>query len=215
MDPIIILPCINGITTVSNALVDLRASNSFMPFLMFKRLGFGSPKPISMVIEMVDRSMQSTKGIVENILVKIDKFIFPVDFVIIDIVEDNKVPIILGRPMLATARARINVFGRKISLEVPGDFREPENLEEFLMNDDINWDLGDFFEENDLLPSLDMDSFRVLSDFNNEIEFIEKGLMEVLLEKPFKECVGLEEDLTKGDLTARGWKSRSPWLMVK
>ncbi|GKC64716.1 hypothetical protein Tco_1097314 [Tanacetum coccineum] len=95
-----------------------------------------------MVIEMADRSMQSPKGIVENILVKIDKFIFPVDFVILDIMEDNK---------------------------VPDDFREPENLEEFLMNDDINWDLGDFLEENHLLPSMDMDSFRVLSDFNNEM----------------------------------------------
>ncbi|GKB95778.1 homeodomain-like protein [Tanacetum coccineum] len=71
-----------------------------------------------MVIEMADMSMQSPKGIVENVLVKINKFIFPVDLVNLDIVEDNKVSIILGRPMLATALARINVFGRKISLEV-------------------------------------------------------------------------------------------------
>ncbi|GKE02721.1 hypothetical protein Tco_1390704, partial [Tanacetum coccineum] len=94
-----------------------------------------------MVIEMADRSMQSPKGIVENILVKINKFIFPVDFMILDIVEDNK---------------------------VPDDFREPVNLEEILMNDDINWDLGDLLEENDLLPRMDMDSFGILSDFNNE-----------------------------------------------
>ncbi|GJW24911.1 DNA damage-inducible protein 1-like protein [Tanacetum coccineum] len=84
----------------------------------FKIRGLGSPKPISMVIEILDRSMQSPKGIVENVLVKIDKFNFLVDFLILDIVEDNKVPIILGRPMLATAHARIDVFGRKISLEV-------------------------------------------------------------------------------------------------
>nr|GEX83549.1 hypothetical protein [Tanacetum cinerariifolium] len=69
----------------------------------------------------------------------IDKFILQVDFVILDIMEDNKVPIILGRPMLVIAHARIDVL-------VPDDFGE--NLEEFLMNDDINGDLGDFLEKN-------------------------------------------------------------------
>ncbi|GJX08855.1 retrovirus-related pol polyprotein from transposon TNT 1-94 [Tanacetum coccineum] len=113
-----ILPCIIGNTTVSNALADLGASISVMPFLMFKRLGLGTPKPISMKIEMAGISMQSPKGIMETFLVIIDKFIFSMDFVILDIVEDNKVPITLGRPMLATAHARIDVFGWKISMEV-------------------------------------------------------------------------------------------------
>ncbi|GJY26915.1 protein kinase-like domain, concanavalin A-like lectin/glucanase domain protein [Tanacetum coccineum] len=122
--------------------------------------GLCSPKPISTVIEMTYRSIQSPKGIVENVMVKIDKFIFHVDFVMLDIMEDNKVPIILGRPMLATAHAMIDVL-------VPDDFRE--NLEEFLMNDNINRDLGDFLEDNDLLPGIDMDSFGVRSDSNNEM----------------------------------------------
>ncbi|GKC78602.1 zinc knuckle CX2CX4HX4C containing protein, partial [Tanacetum coccineum] len=113
-----VLPCIIGNTMVSNALADLGASISVMPFSMFKRLGLGNPRSINLVIEMADRSMQSPKRIVENVLVKIHKFIFPVDFVILDIVKDNKVPIILGRPMLATTHARIDVFGGKISLEV-------------------------------------------------------------------------------------------------
>ncbi|GJS39835.1 retrovirus-related pol polyprotein from transposon TNT 1-94 [Tanacetum coccineum] len=113
-----VLPCIIGNTMVSNALADLGASISVMPFSMFKRLGLGNPRPINMVIEMVDRSMQSPKGIVENVLAKIHKFIFSVDFVILDIVDDNKVPIIPGRPMLATAHARIDVFRGKISLEI-------------------------------------------------------------------------------------------------
>ncbi|GKA68626.1 reverse transcriptase domain-containing protein [Tanacetum coccineum] len=113
-----VLPCSIGNTTVSNALANLGASISVMPFSMFKRLGFRNPRPVNMVIEMADRSMQSLKGIVENVLVKIHKFIIPVDFVILDIIEDNKVPIILGRPMLATTHARIDVFGGKILLEV-------------------------------------------------------------------------------------------------
>nr|GEV26762.1 hypothetical protein [Tanacetum cinerariifolium] len=81
-----------------------------------KRLG--NPKPINVVIEMTDRSMQSPKRIVENVLVKINKFIFPVDFIILNIVEDNKFLKILGRPMLATSHAMIDVFGKKISSKV-------------------------------------------------------------------------------------------------
>nr|GEU58298.1 retrovirus-related Pol polyprotein from transposon TNT 1-94 [Tanacetum cinerariifolium] len=141
-----VLPCIIGNTTVSNALTDLEASMSVIPFSMFKCLGLGNPRPVNMVIEMADRSMKSPKGIVENVLVKIHKFIFPVDFVILDIIKDDKVPIILGRPMLATAQARIDVFEGKISLE---------DLEELLMNDDINGDLGNFLQENNLLPDFD------------------------------------------------------------
>ncbi|GJZ74916.1 retrovirus-related pol polyprotein from transposon TNT 1-94, partial [Tanacetum coccineum] len=156
-----ILPCVIGNTTVNNALVDLEASISMIPFSMFKRLGLGNPKPINMKIEMADRSMQSPKGIVKNVLVKIHNFIFPVDFVILDIIEDNKVPIILGRPMLATAHAKIDVSGKKISLEVGtkqiviDDLGDPEGLEEVIINEDINRDLGNFLEENSLLPNFD------------------------------------------------------------
>ncbi|GJS98432.1 putative reverse transcriptase domain-containing protein [Tanacetum coccineum] len=162
----------------------LWASISVMLFSMFKRLGLANPKPVNIVIEMADRSMQSPKGIVKNVLVKIHKFNFPVNFVILDIIEDNKVPIILGRPMLATAHPRIDVFEGKFSLEVGteqivfnanegatpstvspvcvindydiiDDSGGPENLEKLLMNDDINEDLGDFLQDNDLLPNFD------------------------------------------------------------
>ncbi|GJT34323.1 putative reverse transcriptase domain-containing protein [Tanacetum coccineum] len=169
-------------TTVSNALADLGASISVMPFSMFKRLGLGNLRTVNMVIEMADRCMQSPKGIVENVLVKIHKFIFPEDFIILDIVKDNKVPIILGRPMLATAHARIDVFGGKISLEVGkeqvifnanegttpitislvcvikifdviDDIDGPNDLEEFLMDDNLNGDLGNFLQNNNLFPN--------------------------------------------------------------
>ncbi|GJZ69641.1 homeodomain-like protein [Tanacetum coccineum] len=137
-----------------------------------------------MVIEMADRSMQSLKGITENVLLKIDKFIFPVDFIILDIIEDDKVLIILGRPMLATAHARIDVFGKKISLEVGTEqitfdinereslamispvcveFDEPRNIEELLMSDDINEDLASFLKDNDLLPDLESQETMSLS----------------------------------------------------
>ncbi|GJX28231.1 homeodomain-like protein, partial [Tanacetum coccineum] len=74
-----ILPCIIENYSVSNALADLGASISVMPYSLFKRLELGSLKPIKMTIEMADRSMQSPKGIKENVLVKISNFVFPVD----------------------------------------------------------------------------------------------------------------------------------------
>ncbi|GJZ65462.1 retrovirus-related pol polyprotein from transposon TNT 1-94 [Tanacetum coccineum] len=108
-----ILPCIIENHSMSNALADLGASISIMPYSLFEILGLGSLKPIKITIEMADRSMQSPKGIKENVLVKISNFIFSVDFVILDIMEDENVPIILGRPMLATAHAKIDVYGKK------------------------------------------------------------------------------------------------------
>ncbi|GKA73536.1 putative reverse transcriptase, RNA-dependent DNA polymerase [Tanacetum coccineum] len=123
-----ILPCIIENHSMSNALADLGASISIMPYSLFKRLGLGRLKPIKMTIEMADRSMQSPKGIKENVLVKISNFAFPVDFVILEIMEDENVLIILGRPMLATTHAKIDVYGKKISLGVRNDqVRDFEN----------------------------------------------------------------------------------------
>ncbi|GJX92763.1 lon protease 2, peroxisomal [Tanacetum coccineum] len=70
-------------------------------------------------VEMTDMTKKAPKGIIENMLVQIDKFIFPVDFVIMDMVEDPNAPLILGRPLLATAQAHIDVFNKQISLRVP------------------------------------------------------------------------------------------------
>ncbi|GJR22441.1 protein kinase-like domain, concanavalin A-like lectin/glucanase domain protein [Tanacetum coccineum] len=101
-----ILPCSIRKLDFKNALADLGANISIMPFSMYKRLGIGKLEPINMVIEMADNTKCTPKGIVENLLIKIDRFIFPVDFVILDMVENIRMPIILGRPLLATAHAQ-------------------------------------------------------------------------------------------------------------
>ncbi|GKF54787.1 putative reverse transcriptase, RNA-dependent DNA polymerase [Tanacetum coccineum] len=116
-----ILPYTIGNHSMSNALADIGASISVMPYSLFERLGLGSLKPIKMTIKMADRSMQSPKRIIENVLVKISNFVFPVDFVVLDIMEDENVPIILCRPILATAHTKIDVYGKKISLGVGND----------------------------------------------------------------------------------------------
>ncbi|GJV00985.1 hypothetical protein Tco_1330255 [Tanacetum coccineum] len=101
-----------------NTLANLGASISIMPLLMFKRLGIEELKPKNMVIEMADRTKITPKGIVENLLIKIDKFIFPIDFMILDMVEYLKIPIILERPLLVTDHAEVDVLRKSISIEV-------------------------------------------------------------------------------------------------
>ncbi|GJY48123.1 zinc knuckle CX2CX4HX4C containing protein [Tanacetum coccineum] len=113
-----ILPCSIRKLDFKKALADLGASISIMPFSMYKHLGIGKLEPINMIIEMADNTKCTPKRIVENLLIKIDKFIFPVDFVILDMVEDIRMPIILGRPLLATAHAKVYIFRKSISLEV-------------------------------------------------------------------------------------------------
>ncbi|GKC56799.1 gag-pol polyprotein [Tanacetum coccineum] len=81
----------------------------------------GELAPTKLIVELVDRTIKRPKGIAENVLVGIDKFIFPVDFFVLDMLEDIKVPLILGRPFLSTAHAKIDVFKRKITLRVGGD----------------------------------------------------------------------------------------------
>ncbi|GJT78453.1 RNA-directed DNA polymerase, eukaryota, reverse transcriptase zinc-binding domain protein [Tanacetum coccineum] len=113
-----ILPCSIKRLDFNNALADLGASISIMHFSMFKRLGIRKLEPINMVIEMVDDTKCIPKGIVKNLLIKIDKFILPDDFVILDMIEDFRMPVILGKPLLATAHAKVDIFRKTISLEV-------------------------------------------------------------------------------------------------
>ena len=101
-----------GGNCIDKALLDLGASVNLMPYLVYKQLGLGELKPTNITLSLADRSMKIPKGIVEDVLVKIDKLYYPVDFVVLDTEpssnEPNHVPIILGRPFLATANAIIN-----------------------------------------------------------------------------------------------------------
>ena len=101
-----------------NALADLGASINLMPNSLYKKLNLGSLRPTRMSIRLADRSYQYPLGIAENILVQVDKFVFPVDFVILEMEEDSQVPLILGRPFLNTADAIIRVKDKEISLGI-------------------------------------------------------------------------------------------------
>lgn len=115
------LPCSIGSLSVKNALADLGASLNLMPYSMFHKLGYSGLKPTHMNIQLADRSVKYPLGIYENVLVKVGKFTFPVNFVFLEMEKDDLVPIILGRPFLATARAVIDVHDGKLTLLVGAD----------------------------------------------------------------------------------------------
>nr|GEW90455.1 hypothetical protein [Tanacetum cinerariifolium] len=104
---------------------DLGASISLISYTMYEKLGLGESKPTRMSLELAERSIQYPRGIIVNVLIKFDKFVLPIDFVIFDMPEDSRVPITLKRPFLAIARAMIDVFNKKITLRV----RDDEGLE--------------------------------------------------------------------------------------
>ena len=101
-----------GGTCVETTLLDLGASVNLLPFSVYKQLGLVELKPTTITVSLADRSMKIPKGIVEDVLVKVDKFYYPVDFVILDTkpmaTGANYVPTILRRPFLATSNAIIN-----------------------------------------------------------------------------------------------------------
>ena len=115
------IPFSIGNSVSGKALCDLGASINLMPLSMFKRLKLREAKPTIIKLQFVDRPYKHPLGVIENVLVKVDKFIFLVDFVILDMKEDDTVPIILGRPFLATGKAQINVQEGVIKLRVQGD----------------------------------------------------------------------------------------------
>ncbi|XP_031102573.1 uncharacterized protein LOC116006344 [Ipomoea triloba] len=112
------IPCIIGGFVVGGALCDLGASVSLMPYSLCKRLNLGTPKLTSMTLQMADRSIKRPVGILEDVLVMIDQYFILGDFVVLDIEEDAKVPIILGMPFLAIAGALIDVRRGKIVMEM-------------------------------------------------------------------------------------------------
>ncbi|XP_073138393.1 uncharacterized protein [Henckelia pumila] len=102
-------PCQIGCFSFDNVLCDLGASINLMSYSLAQKLGINNIEPANISLKFADRSIKYPKGIVENVLVKMDKFIYHVDFVILGMDEDCEVPLILGRLLLAMSRALIDV----------------------------------------------------------------------------------------------------------
>ncbi|XP_070023262.1 uncharacterized protein [Nicotiana sylvestris] len=107
-----------GNIDVGLALCDLGESTNRMPLSLFKQLGLGAPRPTTVMLQLADRSITHPKGVIEDVLLRIGKFIFLADFIILDYEADELVSIILGQPLLATGDAIIKERERKIILRV-------------------------------------------------------------------------------------------------
>ena len=101
--------CSIKIRYADRALCDLGAIINLMPLSVFKQLGVEECRPSTVTQQLADRSYAYPEGKIENVLVKVDKFIFLVDFIVLDFEADKEVPIILGRPFLATEKTLIDV----------------------------------------------------------------------------------------------------------
>ncbi|KAL5582009.1 hypothetical protein UlMin_014451 [Ulmus minor] len=112
------IPCSIGNQYFGKALCDLGASINLMPMSIFKKLGIGEARPTTVSLQLADRSIAHPEGKIEDVLVKVDKFIFPVDFIVLDYEVDLEVPIILGRPFLATGRTLIDVQKGELTMRV-------------------------------------------------------------------------------------------------
>ncbi|XP_048491613.2 uncharacterized protein LOC104883015 [Beta vulgaris subsp. vulgaris] len=112
------IPVKLGDIEIKKALCDLGASVSLMPLSICKKLQLGEPKPTRISLQLADRTVKYPFGILEDVPLRVGKFFIPCDFVVMEMEEDAQVPIILGRPFLATAGAIIDMKNGKITFEV-------------------------------------------------------------------------------------------------
>ena len=112
------IPCFVGGLTISRALCDLGASVSLMPYSICKKLQVAELKPSTISLQLADRLVKYPLGVLEDVPLQVGKFFIPCDFVVMEMEEDSRIPIILGRPFLATAGAMIDVKNGKLSLQV-------------------------------------------------------------------------------------------------
>lgn len=103
---------------MGKALVDLGASINIMPLSMIRRIGDVEILPIRMTLQLADKSVEHPYRVVVNLLVKMDRFYFPVDFIIMDIEEDSVLPLILGIPFMKTAKVIIDVDDGNLKVRV-------------------------------------------------------------------------------------------------
>ncbi|GJV36196.1 reverse transcriptase domain-containing protein, partial [Tanacetum coccineum] len=116
-----LIPCALQELDRTNALADSGASINLLPHSIYKQLGLGALTPTRMTLELANRSITHPMGIAEDVVVRVDGFTFLADFIVVNFEPDPRVPIILGRPFLHTAKALIDLYEEKITLRVGSD----------------------------------------------------------------------------------------------
>ncbi|GJV44313.1 reverse transcriptase domain-containing protein [Tanacetum coccineum] len=146
-----LIPCSFKKTFSCNALADLGASINLMPYSLYAKLSLETLKPTKMSVRLADRSFQYPVRIAENMLVEVGKFTFPVNFVILEMEEDSKVPLILGQPFLHTGDAVIRVKQKQLYLGVGTErmiFNIDSAMKHSYSNDDTCFSIDEILEED-------------------------------------------------------------------
>ncbi|XP_042448957.1 uncharacterized protein LOC122033867 [Zingiber officinale] len=112
------IPCTIGSKFIEKGFCDLGASVSLIPYLICNKLGLKNFKLTTMTLQLADHSCKYPMSIIEDVLVEVGGCIIPIDFVVLDLEEDTKIPIILGRPFLVIAGVIIDVKNYKLSLVI-------------------------------------------------------------------------------------------------
>ena len=131
------IPCTIGKYEFKKALCDSSASINLIPLSVVQRLSLGEFTPTAITLQMANRSMEQPEGVLEDVLVKVGKFIFPVDFVVMKMEGDTQVPLLLGRPFLPTGATLIDVQKGELTLRV-GDGVVHFNLNKSLAQFDVD-----------------------------------------------------------------------------
>ncbi|GJY79551.1 reverse transcriptase domain-containing protein [Tanacetum coccineum] len=176
-----LIPCNFKKAFSCDALVDLGASINLMPHSLYAKLSLETLKPTKMSVRLADRSFQCPIGIAKNMLVEVGKFTFPIDFVILEMEEDSKVPLILGRPFLYTADAVIRVKQKQLNLGV-GTERMTFHIDSAMKHSYLN---NDTCFSIDVIDKILEEDFDALLDEGSKILYSIEGT--VLEEKLFAE----------------------------
>ncbi|GKE66685.1 reverse transcriptase domain-containing protein [Tanacetum coccineum] len=150
-----LIPCNSNKAFSCDALVDLGTSINLMPYSLYAKLSLETLKPTNISIRLADRSFQYPVGIAKNILVEVGKFTFPMDFVILEMEEDSKVPLILRRTFLHIVDVVIRVKQKQLNLGVGTErmiFHIDSTMKHSYSNDDTCFciDVIDEIFEEDL-----------------------------------------------------------------
>ncbi|GJT73288.1 reverse transcriptase domain-containing protein [Tanacetum coccineum] len=174
-----------------NALADLGARINLMSYSLYTKLSLETLKPNKMSVRLVDRSFQYPVRIAENMLIEVGKFTFTADFIILEMEEDSKVPLILGRPFLHTADAVIRVKQKKLNLKVRTErmiFHIDSAMKHSYSNDDTCFSI-------DVIDEILEEDFDALLDEGSEIlHSIEGTILEEKLFAEFDEFMAMTAD---------------------
>jgi len=193
------IPCVIRSEIVKKAMCDLRASVSLMSLSLYERLGIGELKSTRMTLQLADRSVKYSVGIIEDVPVKVGEIYIPANFIVMEMEEDNQAPILLGRPFLATAGAIIDVKHGKLAFNVGKETVEFELAKlmksPFIKDSCCMIDIMDCCVKECSLASTTHDGLEMclVNNAGTKLEGDAQAYEELLYKNPPVEGLGVEE----------------------